>query len=350
MNRIIGLVFILGLSVNVSAQKKVAAKDIKTTQDSINVFYDALFSALKKGYLHRNAVNWPLIEEETNQDLKKYDGFKNSLQEVKLLFDRIKATHCIVYDKGTKYAATGKAIVKESFSEQWKKKFDSKPGFEARLLDGKYGYILMPPMVFFDISSDHIHQIAQPLYDQIAKIKTNPNVSGWIVDLRMNTGGNSWPMLLALYDLLGDNAVGGSLNLDKKQISTIRLANGKYLFDKQKISYINPEGELLDQAKVAVITGPITGSSGEVTAMAFKGRANTCFIGENTLGFTTGNMSWPLPFDITMALTISYDCDRNGNYYETITPDIAVSRLDNFDDLLLDGNIKEAFRFLEHKE
>lgn len=116
------------------------------------------------------------------------------------------------------------------------------------------------------------------------------------------------------------------------------------------ISYINSTGKLLDQTKVAVVTGIFTASSGEVTALAFKGRPNTIFIGETTYGATTSNISWPLPFGITCALTSSYDSDRNGNYYHQIIPDIKISKQDNFDDLLLDKNILEAIKFINNKQ
>lgn len=344
MKKTLVIFFILGLSLKGFAQKET------TAQDSIKIFYDGLFSALKNGYLHRKAVDWKVVEYETKQNLTQYNSFKTSLNEIKILFDKIGATHCIVYDQGKKYSATGKAISKAEYTEQWRKKYAAKPAFEAKVLDGKYGYILMPGMVFFDTSSENVHKIAQAMYDQIADIKTKNKIEGWILDLRLNTGGNSWPMLLALYDLLGDHDIGGSLNLNKKLLGTIKLANGNYLDNGKKVSYINPVGELLDKTKLAVITGIFTGSSGEVTAMAFKGRPNTTFIGESTLGFTTGNIFWPLAFGTTMALTNSYDSDRNGNYYERIIPDIAVSKQDNFDDLLLDQNIQESIKFLMQKE
>ncbi|MCT6706788.1 hypothetical protein N4286_14355, partial [Staphylococcus aureus] len=82
--------------------------------------------------------------------------------------------------------------------------------------------------------------------------------------MRFNTGGNSWPMLLALYDFLGNNDINGSLNIDKKQINKIKLDKGVYYNNSKKVSYITPHGQLLDQAKVAVITSAATGSSGEI--------------------------------------------------------------------------------------
>jgi len=344
MKKLAFVVLILVLPFTVTAQKNT------TPQDSITIFYDDLFFALKNGYLHKDAVNWKIIESETKQNLQKYATFQNSLSEIKNLFDKIGATHCNVYYNGIKYSSTGKNISKDDYSEQWKKKYDTRPGFEVKVVNEKYGYILMPALVSFDISAQNIHKIAQPLYDQIADVNAKNKVDGWIIDLRFNTGGNSWPMLLALYDFLGDNDIGGSLNENKKQESKSKLNKGMLIERSKKIAYINPVGKLLTQKKVSVITGIFTASSGEVVALAFKGRPNTKFIGESSYGATTGNISYPLPFNGIMALTNSYDSDRNGNFYEKIIPDTIILKQDNFDDLLLDKKIQEAIKFIDHKE
>ena len=283
------VILTLGVSLHLKAQKNLSS------QDSIKVFYDELFSALKKGCLHRKIVDWKEVEPQFRNRLLHYNSFQKSLEQIKPLFDEIEANHCQVYVNKIKYAGTGKSITKDEYSEQLKNKYQSKPSFEAKVLASKYGYVLIPAMTFFDTSPAYIHSLAQPLYDQIADIKTKNKLDGWIVDLRVNSGGNATPMLLSLYDLLGDNQIWGSLNSNKKQVEKFSLSKGKYIDGAKNPAYIITKGELLDKERVAVITGIFTGSSGEVTALAFKGRANTIFIGENTYGATTGNIFWPLP-------------------------------------------------------
>lgn len=348
----IAFVLLLFLSYTTGFAHTIAIKNDKsgiTPADSIDVFYKALFKAFKVGYLHRKTVDWKTVEAETYTKLKSYDSFKASLAEITNLFDKLNATHCLVYRGDDKYTVTRKVISKDLYSAQWKSKYDSKPSFEVKVLDGKYGYILMPGMVFFDNSAENMHKIAQPLYDQIVDIKTNKKIDGWIIDLRFNTGGNSTPMLLALYDFLGNQDIWGELNENKKLVRKFKLKNGSYIQKSETIATINPSGVLLDQAKVALITGMFTGSSGEVTALAFKGRPNTVFIGQNTAGYTTGNVSYPLPFGAIFALTTGYDSDRNGNYYPYISPDIMVSKQDNFNDLMADANIQEGIKFIRGK-
>ena len=340
MKKIFALFFILSFPLN--AQQKSASKD------SISVFYDKLFSALKKEYLYKDKIDWKVVEDKTNENLVQYDNFKESLKEVAVLFGKIGATHCKVIYQDRGYSVQVK-LIPENFSDQWKTKYASKPVFETKIIDGKYGYILMPAITFNDLSSKNIHKIAQPLYDKIAALKTQNNIEGWIIDLRFNTGGNIYPMLLALYDLLGDNNVWGTLDINKKQVGMIKLSGGKYIDNSSKVSYIDPKGALLNKAKVAVITGSLTSSSGELTAMAFKGRQNVIFIGEQTMGMTTSNFMRALPYNATLVLSIAYDCDRNGVFYEHIIPDIAISKKDNFDDLLSDKNIQEAIKFIDKK-
>ncbi len=344
MKSILTLLLISGISIHVNAQVQLSAKD------SVNQFYDSLLLLLKSDYLLKKEIDWSKIEHETKKNIQNYVDFKSSLSEATFLFDKIKGTHCQLYYQDTAIFASYNGPTENDFSTQWINKYVTAPSFEVKVLDKKYGYILMPSLFFEDISSENIHAIAQPMYDQITKLKSKNKLKGWVIDLRFNNGGNVYPMLLALYDLLGDNPVWGMLDIDKKQTTKIELAKGVYLENDSTISYITPKGKLMDKMKVAIITNIATGSSGEITAMSFKGRKNTLFIGEPSGGATTTNDNKILPFGCVMALTVGYDCDRNGQFYDKIVPTTNVSKEDNFDNLMLDKNIIEAIKFFQSKK
>lgn len=108
---------------------------------------------------------------------------------------------------------------------------------------------MIPGMVFSDNSAENICKIAQPLYDWISRIKSSHKLEGWIIDLRLNTGGNSAPMLLALYDLLGNNEIWGELDENKKSVRKFKLVDGSYIQKSQTIAAITPSGRLLDQER-----------------------------------------------------------------------------------------------------
>lgn len=340
MKKYLIIIFILFFSFNLQAQ------DFKTSQDSIHFFYDNFFKVMKNGYLFKEQVSWKKVEAEINNNLKQYTDFKKSLNEVSTFFDLTKADHSRVYFKDQEFSGNFPGPKHDDFTDQWINKYKTNPQFEVKVLDNQYGYILMPGMY----SEKNLHKQSQSLYDQINSIKNSNKLQGWIIDLRFNTGGDTFPMLLALYDFLGDNVVWGTLDINKNMTNEIKLKNGKYKDNSKTVSYIKPKGELLDKVKVAIITNIATGSSGEITALAFKGRENSTFIGEETFGKTTSNIKADLPFGAFMTLTTSYDSDRNGKYYEKIIPDVTVVEKDNFDNLLLDGNIQEAIKFISEQE
>jgi carboxyl-terminal processing protease len=344
MTKTLGLLFFLTLTFYSNAQTSLSSKD------SIKIFYDSLFITFKSDYLLKNEVNWTEVETEIKGKLANFSDFKSSLSQTTILFDKIKATHCQLFYKDTVYTATPKNYFTEKdFSEQWLKKYSTSPAFEVKVIDNNYGYILMPAMNFEDVSPENINKLAQPMYDQIAEVKSKKNLKGWIIDLRFNTGGHVYPMLLALYDFLGNNIVYGVLDNNQKLTGSTNLNNGNYYDNKVKTYWIKPQGKKLTKSKVVLVTGIVTGSSGEITAISFKGRKNTLFIGEKTSGTTTTNEKREFPFGIYMAFTVGYDCDRNGNFYEAIIPDIAITKQDNFDNLRLDKNIQEAVKWINRK-
>tara|TARA_R110002051_G_scaffold301801_1_gene369810 strand:- start:394 stop:1419 length:1026 start_codon:yes stop_codon:yes gene_type:complete len=341
MKKIFIIICLLFFSVNITAQNNLKSKD------SIANFYDELVSIMKAEYFFKEQVDWTQIETELNERLYDSKGFKNSLDEVTFLFDKLNASHCSVHFEENIYKDSNKGPTSSDFSEKWLKKYATNPNFEVKVIDNQYGYILMPGINI--LNDKESHKIAQPMYNQINELKNSKTIKGWIIDLRFNTGGAVTPMLLALYDFLGDNDVWGVLDIDKKRTDIIELSEGNYKYNSKKSSYINPKGELLDKVKVAVITNIATASSGEITALSFKGRENTIFIGEKTYGATTSNVIRNLPFGAYMALTVGYDCDRNGKFYKKIIPDIKIAGKDDFDNLLLDGKIQEGIKYFNEK-
>ena len=140
-----------------------------------------------------------------------------------------------------------------------------------------------------------------------------PSACGWIVDLRLDSGGNMWPMIGGLAPLLGDGAVGSFVYRDGT-VETWELLEGVAYWDGQPMTVFDvsaPE----TQRPVAVLVGHGTASSGEATAVAFQGRENTRFFGEPTAGLTTSNEPLFLADGAMMALTMSVFADRTGVSY-----------------------------------
>ncbi len=71
-----------------------------------------------------------------------------------------------------------------------------------------------------------------------------------------------------------------------------------------------------------MLTGRRTVSAGEIVALAFKGRALTCLIGEPTAGLTTANATYSLSDKSMLVLTVCQEADHTGRICEgSIQPD-----------------------------
>src|SRR5690606_1433128 len=77
----------------------------------------------------------------------------------------------------------------------------NRPGAVSMLIDGRYGYIRVPPR------GGTATALADSLHTAVRSLEAK-GACGWIVDLRGNGGGNMWPMLDGIGPLLGDSIVG----------------------------------------------------------------------------------------------------------------------------------------------
>lgn len=68
-----------------------------------------------------------------------------------------------------------------------------------------------------------------------------------------------------------------------------------------------------------------TASAGEAVVVAFRGRPDTRFFGEQTYGVPTGNEPYHLSVGAVLVLTQVKDADRTGRAYDApIPPDVEI--------------------------
>ncbi|MFF4410231.1 S41 family peptidase [Streptomyces sp. NPDC001262] len=142
---------------------------------------------------------------------------------------------------------------------------------------------------------------------------------GWVVDLRQEDGGGMWAPLAVLGRVLGDGDVGMFVGPDgKKSVWTVEDGNPR----DGEASWGSGAPVAHPDAPVAVLTGKATASAGEAVAIAFRGRPDTRFFGQRTLGLPTGNNAHRLSDGAVLILTEGKDADRTGRIYNgRISPD-----------------------------
>jgi hypothetical protein len=138
---------------------------------------------------------------------------------------------------------------------------------------------------------------------------------GWVVDLRLDTGGNMYPMVAGLGPLIGEGLAGRFI--DPVGVgSTWSYQAGR----AGSVQVTDPYQLRRPSPPIAVLYGSWTASSGEATAISFRGLPNTRSFGTPTRGLSTGNSTFRLSDGALLVLTTVTMGDRTGRYYGGVIP------------------------------
>jgi carboxyl-terminal processing protease len=283
--------------------------------------YPALKIA-KETSLYRNDVNWEAIceqymklAESPDSNYSHYEFLLNALGDDHGAFRNAKTFQIIAH-------ATLQSNDQRAFNSKFHNEVlnDLNARFSYKLMDGKIGYLKV-----VGIGPQHpMEEDAGLIQNAIAELQ-GKGVNKWIVDLRFNGGGNMNPMLSGLSALLGKGNIGGSSDKSGLTIQDYEIKNNQFIDSGRNVIDIkNPVEEVITD-KLAVLLSKYTASSGEVVAVAFKGRGQTRFFGERTRGKTTVTGFDRIDDETLMLISKAYYRDRLGNIYENgVNPDVEI--------------------------
>lgn len=188
----------------------------------------------------------------------------------------------------------------------------------TRRLAGDVGYIELPGMIG---DATAVKEYALATQQHMRELDQS-GVSGWIVDLRRNTGGNMFPMLAGIGPLLGEGEPGSFVDVDGNSVNW-SYRDGKFAVGEWIGAQVDAPYRLSQSAPpIAVLMSRFTRSSGELTALAFRGRSHTRSFGESTAGLPTANEGYVFSDGSTLFLTIALGADRTGQTYDSpLLPD-----------------------------
>ncbi len=153
---------------------------------------------------------------------------------------------------------------------------------------------------------------------------------GWLVDLRTNTGGNSYPMLTGLGPLYGEGLVLSNQERGQAPVAVV-YRQGTTAFGKQVLARLMTRPGLpvtvpRPPPAIAVLIGPHTLSAGEYAAVAFHGLKNVRTFGLPTGGAIGYQTRFPLSDGSVLLLNTGVELDRTGKIIEEAQrPDVTVS-------------------------
>ena len=162
------------------------------------------------------------------------------------------------------------------------------------------------------------------LVDKELKKWIKKNIKGLIIDLRYHIGGNFYPFIKSLNNILGDTTIFAikKEKAGKKEKIWINNINNNLeinQYETFKLKFTKP---------IAIIIGNNTKSSGEFSAAIFKGRENVKFFGEKTSGYLSMNSNVTIneKIIITCPTNLITTVDNEFMSSEYLEPDLITSK------------------------
>lgn len=164
-----------------------------------------IFKIIKNNSMFTDSLDWNKVAQE-------FDALKlneSDSTDTKIIFDFFTQKLRKAGDKHSFF------IAKKSISKIMEAQAPIPP--QADYLGDGIAWVKVPECLTFDAVKDKA--FANTIRSEIKRIDFGQKISGWIVDLRHNTGGNMWPMLAGLNALIEDGTVGYFVdpNSNKKQ-------------------------------------------------------------------------------------------------------------------------------------
>ena len=267
-------------------------------------FLNEVLDIMEENALYRNTIDWT--------------DFRNEVFEVAGTAQTIDQ----VYDSGAMLKALELLGDNHSFIERGNGDFISASTAVCPFPDEPIGLDRIPDNIGYIFvrgfagasDSPEAREFAENLHS-IIREKDSPDLIGWIVDLRPNTGGNMFPMLAGIGPILGEGIAGYFIGPDGEERSWSYSAGSSFIDNVPIVSLEEPYVLFNENPKVAVVYSVATASSGEAIAISFINRENTASFGSPTCGLSTGNGSFSLSDNSRLALTQVFLADRQKNTF-----------------------------------
>ena len=318
------------------------------TQAQLPTSVDTIYQVIKTNSVFTASANWQTIDEMFETQLTAASNDIDSINALVEVFKKLDDVHSSITYNFKQYghyhgmADSLREIVLPVY--QYGQSQINK--LATAVLNGEYMYIRLPG---YQVWGNDVHQYAQDIHDSICKYAAYP-IKGIVLDLRINTGGQISAMLGGLSLLLGEGKFGAAYT----ENGVIRYPfeireNDFFMGDVRSADITSNCTAGYHELPIAVLIGPVTSSSGTITAIAFKNRPHTQFIGEATAdGYSTGNDYYVFGENLTMNLATTYFGDRTDVVYKTVVkPDVVISGKDEFVNLSADRKVNYALMWLK---
>jgi len=274
-------------------------------------YIESVLGIMEAHSIHADSIDWRSLRTDT---LERADGAETAA-------DTYSAIHWAVSQLGDYHSMFLPSVDAQALRAAPVTAQSSPTG---ELLKGRIGHITLPG---FAGSQEAAAEYASTLHTLICSL-AGEGAKGWIVDLSVNSGGDSWAMLAGIGPILGEGDCGAFVDPTGRKEIWGYSEGAAHCGGETQVAV--GEGAICSPVDasdpVAILTSGRTCSSGEMIAIAFIGRENARSFGPETCGLTTANEAFDLSDGAILLLTVSTFADRFGNVFGgRVTPDKIIS-------------------------
>ncbi|MEM0962058.1 MAG: S41 family peptidase [Bacteroidota bacterium] len=289
-------------------------------RDTSMAVIDSVYAIIKERSLHRDAVDWNETDRTFRAAVDSADTFADALQAFRGVFAAMEDVHSAMYYRGQWIGYRPESLsrpVRRDVSALIAEGREQANQPSGMILRGDIAYVLVPP--YGVQGAEAIGEAAAKLRDLVYDLASQ-SPRGWVLDLRVNEGGNIHPMLSGLGDLLGDGLVMRSVHASGDTQFTWSIDEGVLTVDGYQAASVDRRcPDARGDGRVAVPVGPATASSGQIAAIAFAGWEPARLFGDPTAdGYATSNGWNQITPDLALNLSVAYFADRSGFVHEGI--------------------------------
>ena len=322
-----------------------SALQSQSSQASPSAILDSIISLTQRNSLYTDKVDWEELSEEMRAMLLDNDSLEAIIPPVELMFKELRDFHGALFINQQRYNSYYKTDYHYPTSQKiFGRIHEIGSEVKAEMLQNQLAYIKIPHYYLF--GQDQINSSTKIIKEKICELKAQ-NPQGWIIDLRMNLGGNMYPMFAGLGELFPNMKLSGDSRDGEHYHSEWYNEGGNFHMWNSPMTAVDllcneAEKAENERVKIAVLVGRYTSSSGEAVASALKGQDNFRLFGEITSGWSSTTGYFPITENVFITPTVAWFMSVDKTLHKDgIHPDTLIVEEVN-PDALTEGKVIEA--------
>lgn len=263
-------------------------------------YLNEVISLMRNHAITKNEIDWGSLESEVNALAANSQTIPETYPAIVKALELLNTNHTfLVNNLGETVAFVSDIVCKDEFE------------LDEPVVSG-IGYIRVDE--FLSTDDGGALQFAKKIQQDIAN-QDSAEITGWVVDLRNNSGGNMWPMIAGLGPLMGEGTHGYFIDADELITEWGYNDGTAYANNIDVVTIEEPYVIVNPVSKVAVLSSQRVASSGEAVLIGFKKQTNVRIFGQDSCGLSTANRLFELSDGSRLFLTTSVMADREQKKY-----------------------------------